>query len=154
MSRRRYRRNYPRSVSQVLDDNIKYKGDVLRALKRFRRSKPWRGTIKERKAKLTKLHFELRAIYNLGTTLSFDVFTERPNGNGSYSPAMDHITLRGKISVVTYLHEFAHALGKDEFEACRWSINLFRRIFPRSYERCDHRDHLLIQRRPRSSQTD
>ena len=40
------------------------------------------------------------------------------------------ITMRGRLSVVTYLHEFAHALGRGERGACRWSLNLFRRVFP------------------------
>jgi hypothetical protein len=53
------------------------------------------------------------------------------------------ITMRGKLSVVTFLHEFAHALGRDERGACRWSINLFRRAFPEQYARLQADGHTL-----------
>ena len=45
------------------------------------------------------------------------------------------ITMVGKLSVITLLHEFAHALlGKREDFAQDWSINLFRIIYPRAFE--------------------
>jgi hypothetical protein len=50
---------------------------------------------------------------------------------------------RGRLSVVTYLHEFAHALGRDERGACRWSINLFRRVFPEQFARLAASGHTL-----------
>ena len=31
------------------------------------------------------------------------------------------------IPVVTFLHEFGHALGKNEVQTCTWSINLFKK---------------------------
>jgi hypothetical protein len=48
-------------------------------------------------------------------------------------------------SVVTYLHEFAHALGRNERGACRWSLNLFCRVFPREFARCAQRGHCLVR---------
>jgi hypothetical protein len=46
---------------------------------------------------------------------------------------------------VTFLHEFAHARGFDERQACRWSINLFRRCFPRSFASCRQVGHTLVR---------
>jgi len=63
----------------------------------------------------------------------------RRRGDGK--PAV--ITMRGKLSVVTFLHEFAHALGRDERGACRWSINLFRSVFPEQYARLRADGHTL-----------
>ena len=60
-----------------------------------------------------------------------------------FMPGRNRINLP-TLSVVTYLHEFAHSRGADERQACGWSINLFRRIFPRSYARCRHQGHMLI----------
>ena len=51
----------------------------------------------------------------------------------------------GRLSVVTFLHEFGHALGYGERGACRWSINLFRRCFPRSFARCRQAGHTLVR---------
>ena len=49
------------------------------------------------------------------------------------------------LSVLAYLHEFAHARGADERQACHWSINLFRRCFPRSFARCRAVGHTLVR---------
>jgi len=139
-----YQRNYPATVVEVLADR-KYKPEVLRALRAFRRAKAWRGTVGQRTQRFAELHRELCRIYRRSTALYFE---PGPGDSGSscYVPVRDQIILRGRLSVVTYLHEFAHALGKDERGACAWSINLFRRIFPRSYARCEHVRHTLVKR--------
>ena len=69
--------------------------------------------------------------------------------NGSYTPATHEIRLIGKLSVVTYLHEFAHARGADERQAVAWSVNLFARLFPRSFARLDQHGHTLVIQRGR-----
>lgn len=139
-----YRANYPATVAEVLRPNRKYKPDVLRALKAFRRRKPWQGSDEERAAKLYDLHRALCAAYRKQTQL---VIAPNFNGCDCYRPRTDVICLGWeRMSVVTYLHEFGHALGKDERQTCIWSINLFRRVFPRSFARCRQERHTL--RRP------
>jgi len=136
--------SYPETVKEVLHKNTKYKRGVLAVMKRFRKSKAWRGTVEERKAKFVKLHEELCEIYGKSTALEFgDVAHNRGSGNSCYWSMRDKIVLSGRLSVVTYLHEFGHALGKDERGACKWSINLFRRIFPKSYKKLQHVGHML-----------
>jgi len=44
------------------------------------------------------------------------------------------------------MHEWSHSLGKGEKEACRWSINLFRKIFPKSYAKLVPKGHLLYRK--------
>lgn len=73
-----------------------------------------------------------------------------------YMPGSGMINLTPRLSVVSFLHEFAHHLdrcrrgrtggGGGERFACRWSINMFRRCFPRSFARCIPDGHTL--RRP------
>jgi hypothetical protein len=77
--------------------------------------------------------------------LFVDVEAGTHSGASNYRPACHTITLTGKLSVLTYLHEFAHARGADERQACRWSINLFRRCFPRSFARCRAVGHTLVR---------
>lgn len=133
------RANYPRTVAEVLDVNRKYKPDVLRAVRTFRRSRPWRGTVAERREKLAALHRTLCAAYGLTVALRFC------HGPDCFIPATSEIRL-SKPSVVTYLHEFAHAaFGSCERTACGWSINLFRRVFPRSFARCRQAGHMLYR---------
>ena len=50
-------------------------------------------------------------------------------------------------SIISSLHELAHHLyGEDELIACKWSINLFRTAFPKSYAKLECENHLLIKK--------
>jgi len=141
-----YTANYPASVQEVLRESKKYKGDTLRALKVFRRSKAWRGTDAERKDKISALHQALRGIYGLNTDLQFGEIDNSSSGASYFNASSDCIVIRGRLSVVTYLHEFGHARGMDEKDACIWSINLFKRIFPRSFDRAQFDGHMVLRR--------
>lgn len=139
-----YRRNYPATVAEVLVEGKTYKPGTLAALRRFRAAKPWQGTVEERAEKIRVLYRELAAVYRIeAPTLRVS-----PSAIDAYWPPVHTIRLNASnLSVVTALHEFGHALGKDERLAVRWSVNLFRRIFPRSYARLNHVGHTL-RRRP------
>jgi hypothetical protein len=131
-----------RDGRDVLNSSRKYKPDVLRAVRAFKRAKPWTGTASEIRDKYLALHAELCRIYAKRTTLAFE-----PSAVGSsfYIHDFDKIVLVGRPSVVTYLHEFGHALGKDERQTCAWSLNLFRRVFPRNFARCEFQGHMLLR---------
>jgi hypothetical protein len=137
-----YRPNYPATVQEVLDPAMTFKPAALRAVRAFARSKPWRGTPEERREKFRALHVELCRVYGLTTKLTMRVW--RLCNFAHYIPGEDRIVMP-RLSVVTYLHEFAHAKGADERQACRWSINLFRRCFPRSFARCRAVGHTLVR---------
>lgn len=50
------------------------------------------------------------------------------------------------LSIVTALHETAHHLyGKSERMACRWSIWLFKKIFPDEFSKLQFQGHLLVK---------
>ncbi len=137
---------YPETVNEVVDPNAKYKPAALRAVRTFAQSKPWQGTEEERKEKFRKLNHDLSAAYGIPEPeLVFGTLDGSHSGNSHYIPALHRITLLGKLSVVTYLHEFAHSRGMGERGACRWSINLFRRCFPRQFARLAHAGHMLIR---------
>lgn len=128
--------NYPATVAEVIAD-VRYRPEVLRAVRAFARSKPWRG---DRRGKMRSLHAELCRVYGVAVHLQFN-----RRSPACYVPGQRLINLP-RVSVVSYLHEFAHALfGSCEVRACRWSINLFRRCFPRSFARCRQVGHLLVR---------
>ena len=134
---------YPPTVAECLDDSMRFRVSTLNALRMYRSLKPWRGDDRERERKLRVLHEALCIIYRVVVPLVVEC-GGGDSGGSSYNGINRTITLRGRLSVVTYLHEFAHALGKlDEREACRWSINLFRRVFPREFDRLAHDGHTL-----------
>jgi hypothetical protein len=145
MPRRRRTDRYPATVAEVLDHRMKFRPEALRAVKRFARSGPWRGTLEERQAKFRRLNEELSAAYGLlCPALLFHRIGDHALSNGAYDPDHHAIHLVGKLSLVTYLHEFGHARGYGERRACRFSINLFRRVFPRSFARCRTDGHVLL----------
>ena len=148
MPRRDRRNSYPHTIAEILDDRMRFRRDTIEAVLRFRQSRPWRGSVAEQKAKFRRLHQDLCRIYGKQTTLEFGVLDGECSDRSYYSPVHDAIRLVGRLSVVTYLHEFAHALRKDEQGACRWSVNLFRRCFPRQFARCGTEGHMLRRGRP------
>jgi hypothetical protein len=140
-------RNYPKTVAEVLDDQITFRPAVLRAVRAYAKSKPWRGTLEERRQKIRTLYAALAAAYGIPTpTLVFGDNGDGDSGRSCAIPAMRTVVLRGKTSAITALHEFAHLLGKDEHGACRWSLNLFRRCFPRSWSRLTFEGHMMRKR--------
>jgi hypothetical protein len=136
--------DYPATVSEVLDASMKFKPAVLAAVRAYARSKPWRGTLEERRQKIRALYTALAAAYGIPTPrVVFGDNGEGDSGRSCAIPAMGVVVLRGKNSSVTCLHEFAHCLyGPSERQACRWSLNLFRRCFPKSWARLRFDGHM------------
>lgn len=63
-------------------------------------------------------------------------------------PAAHVIVLRGRLSVITLLHEVAHLLhGPSERVAVAWSLAAFRATFPRSFSRLTFSGHMAVARR-------
>ena len=56
---------YPKTVEEVLDDNIKFKKAVLDALYEFKKTSPFRGTEGEKWKKFQKINVTLSKIYNI-----------------------------------------------------------------------------------------
>lgn len=139
-------RDYPETVTEVLDDGARFKPAALRALREFRRSRPWRGTPDERAEKFRQLNRDLAAAYGISEPeLAFECLDGGNSGSSHYSRIKHRITLKHRLSVVTFIHEFAHALGRGERGATAFSVNLFRRVFPSQYARAVHVGHMLIR---------
>jgi hypothetical protein len=136
-----YTADYPDTVAEVLSDEIKYKRGVVSAVKAYAEAGAWTG---DRNARIAKMQCILQCLSEI-YEIPCPSLTFRPAqvSNGEYYPAQNSITLHGKLSVLTLLHEFAHALGKGERGACRWSINLFRRCFLEQYTRLIPEGHTL-----------
>jgi len=138
--------DYPQTVVEVLDDTMTFEQEVLEANQAFKRSKPWRGSLEQRKEKFMHLNHDLAAVCGIpAPELVFGPMNGGSSGSSHYIPGAHQIVLKGRLSVVTFLHEFAHSCGKNEVIACRWSINLFRRCFPRQYAKLVHVGHMLVR---------
>lgn len=135
---------YPKTVQEVLDDNIKFRKGTDEAIIKFKKSRPWAGDVK---SKFRELNSDLAEVYGIQEPQL--VFVDKFAYGSCYFPLGNLIILEkekdGKYAVVVFLHEFGHALGKNEKKTCRWSINLFRKHFPGSYNKLVPKGHLLYK---------
>ena len=149
--------DYPKTVQEVLVEGKKYRPAALRAVRKFAKSKPWSESLSERQTRFRQLNHDLAGAYGVAEPqLVFGKINRDGDDSGSscYIPAVQAIVVRGKLSVVTYLHEFAHHLyGHDERIACRWSVNLFRRCFPKSWEKLCFEGHMARRIAPSAADT-
>jgi hypothetical protein len=134
---------YPQNMEEALGQPLKFPPATLRAVRAFAASKPWRGTFEERQAKFRQLHADYCRIYGINPTLNIEGDGTGDSGGSGYCPISHTITLVGKLSVITFMHEWGHILrGHSEFEACRWSLRLFERCFPKSFARLQWEGHV------------
>ena len=134
---------YPQNLEQALGRPLKFPPATLQAVKAFARSKPWRGTLEERQTKIRQLHADLCRVYNVNPTLQIQGDGTGDSGGSYFSRGANVIVLAGSLSVITFLHEWGHAVkGGSEFEACRWSLRLFQRCFPKSWGRLRFEGHV------------
>jgi hypothetical protein len=54
------------------------------------------------------------------------------------------ISINSSASIISLLHEFAHHLfGSSELKACRWSVWLFKKTFPKAFQKLEWKGHML-----------
>lgn len=105
---------------------------VISILREFKQSHPWSGSRAEKQAKFAQVVVSLNRIFKRNTKLKFEIGEEQMSSYSSYYNVLtDTITLVGKFSVITLLHEYAHALfGSSEEVAQEWAIKHFFKVFP------------------------
>jgi len=59
------RHDYIETVAEVLDDEMTFKAETLSAMRAFKRSKPWSGSLKERMERFRRLNQGLAAAYGI-----------------------------------------------------------------------------------------
>ncbi len=143
---------YPETVAECIDDELTYKAGTEAAIKKFRANGPWNGSLEEQQIKYRMLNAELAKIYEIKEPklVFVDKFPAGPCCFPTSKPAvimMEPVRGQNSYSVVAYLHEFAHTLGKGERGACRWSLNLFKRFFPKSFGKLEPRGHMLYRKK-------
>lgn len=142
--------DYPNHIEELDLDSVQLAPAVVEAAQRFARAKPWRGNVDERKAKFRAAVRDISSSAGVKPpAVIFDVDERVDSGRSCYLPWRHTIILRGRLSVITTLHEVAHVLfGASERIAVTWSLVLFRECFPRSFANLTFRGHMA---RPRLS---
>jgi hypothetical protein len=139
--------NYPRSIAELDLDAVIITPEILAAVKRFAKSKPYRGSTAERIEKFRAAINDIcRAAGVEPPTVNISIDERQGSGGSFYCPATKQIFLTGRPSVITALHEVSHHLnGESEHVACAWSLRLFRDCFPRSWGRLKFDRHMAIK---------
>lgn len=134
----------------LLDPNATYPAEVLAMMARFKATNPWlrEGPENTRTHKFNALLKELRTFYTVDVRANYRRITipQSDSGASHYNHRRRLIVMEGRFSVVTFLHEFAHAMGFNEHEAVYWSTNLFAKTFPEKLGALEARGHMLIRR--------
>ena len=134
---------YPKSAIGLIEEVV-YPEKVVDAIKEYRSHHIWKIPLKEKISYTKKLFYELCKIYKIDGNIVFRIDETADDSFRSFCSGVT-VVLVGKFSVITFLHEFGHLLGGDETEAVRWSINLFKKIFPRSFSQLTESGHLLLK---------
>ena len=138
------RGNYP---NEPVIARVFFRTRTNNAMMRFKRSQPWRGSLSAKKRKFRVMLDALNSIYSdhiRPVQLFFSNLTGGSSGGSSYNPSNHTITMRGNLSVTTFLHEFTHSRGYDEVGATIWCINLFRKYYPRIFEGLIYQGHFIM----------
>jgi hypothetical protein len=131
--------SYP-TKEDILAQKIRFDDELIRVFRRWKEVS-WK-TLKDtnKKEALQKLIKELNAYYETNAELEFF-----DGGVSSYYVPSEHrIYLNSTPSIITALHEFCHHIkGHSELDACVYSINLFKEVFPLAYSRLRWEGHTL-----------
>jgi hypothetical protein len=122
-----------------------YPADVTNALrvfkKQYRYATPdgisWLAHMFAREQGMQELINAFTKAYAVaGVTVAARQLSEAADSLSSYyNDQTRTIVMVGKLSIVTLLHEFAHALlGRSERDAQEWSINLFKAVYPIAFD--------------------
>jgi hypothetical protein len=146
----RFRSIYP--ATPVTDDSIIYPDDVIDSLKFFK--KYCRSKLQTPAQRLESMQNLIAVFNNTYAMPSVTVVHTNPEVNTSTaSNANVHtrtITMIGKLSIITLLHEFAHILNPQGGEdyAVKWSLTLFKKVYPLAFENLVPQGHLLVEAVP------
>jgi hypothetical protein len=138
-------RHYPESTEILAEPLPEYGHDVLNCLTMWKKAffnKRWSQSEKREKTEALELLLKMMAMiycYKVNIMIG-DTYC--------YYPRLQTIEMDADSpSILSALHEFGHHLhGESELEACRFSVHLFKTIFPKQYKKLVWDGHRLIKK--------
>jgi hypothetical protein len=141
--------NYP-TKEQILEREHLFKPELLRAVK------AWKMEHYNGSWSTMTLEQKLASLCALVDVLDGGQRTVRVTIGSlyCYQPGSRTIAIKGdNPSILSTIHEMGHHVkGRSELAACRYSVWLFKKCFPKAYERLEWRGHMLV--RPIAPQTE
>jgi hypothetical protein len=139
---------YP-TPKEIMESEVKFKQQTIDVVNAWKSTnfKGWKQkSLEQRGESLIRLAHDILGSYNTGPMNVVSL----PGSPYSFNPYEATITLDGSHpSIVSTLHEVCHAIyGASEKQACRWSVWLFKKTFPQSFDRLQFAEnsHLLVKK--------
>ena len=135
---------YP-TKEEIMAEEQKFKPKVLKMVKDWKKV-IWQDKIHQqlgdRFIKLKVLAIALSVVYNKPVNVKL----EPGRKTCSYNHETKTIIINQSTSIISLLHELAHHLfGHDELKACRWSVWLFKKTFPKAFQKLKWKGHMLTK---------
>jgi hypothetical protein len=129
--------NYP-TKEKIMEKEVKFKPEVIMAIKDWKKTDWTINKTDNTHLSLYRLLSKLAIIYD-----KQDLCITNQPVFSHYNIKTHTINLENN-SIVTALHEFAHHIfGPSELQACRWSIWLFKKTFPNSFQKLKWDGHMI-----------
>lgn len=142
-----FSKSYP-TPEEIMESEVKFKQSTIDIVNAWK-STNFRGwkqkSSPERMESLSRLATEILQSYEkqIAVIASEDHdYSFVPGVNTIYLDAMHP-------SIISTLHEVCHAIyGPSEKQACRWSVWLFKKTFPKSFDKLQFapNSHLLVKK--------
>lgn len=139
---------YP-SKEEVMGETPTHKPAVIKLVKNWKKEVwfPLRGTEPTDEQKFLALKTLLQRIAVEIYQKPVEVDYQPSINSACYNPINNRISLNKSLSIITALHELAHHLfGRSETKACRWSVHLFKKTFPKAFSQLEWKGHMLVKR--------
>lgn len=138
---------YP-TKEKILASPIKHKREIVKTVKSWK-TEEWMDarnmSPREKFEVIKSLLNNISLAYEKPVNVEF--VPELPSC--CYNPQTLTISINGTVSIISSLHELAHHLfGASELKACRWSIWLFKKTFPKAYAKLVWNQHTLVRSTP------
>lgn len=139
--------SYP-TKEEIMDGTPTHKASVIAMVKLWKKEIwfPLRATepTDEQKFRALKTLLERIATECYQKPVEVDYQPDVPSC--MYQPSNNRITINSSLSILSSLHELSHHLfGASEHKACRWSVHLFKKTFPKAYSQLEWKGHTLVK---------
>jgi hypothetical protein len=134
---------YP-TQQEIMKTPVKHKKEVIAVVKKWRKE-IWKekknDNPREKFNALYELITPITQIYNKPVCITWDPEIET---GCHYNALTKTIIVDRSLSIISTLHELAHHLfGPNEKTACRWSVWLFKKVWPKAFAKLRWEGHLL-----------
>lgn len=138
---------YP-TKEEIMDPPHTHKPDVIRLVKLWKREVwfPLRNQNPTDEQRFEALKALLQRIAVEQYQKEVNVVYVPDAGSCYFQPGTNTIGINKSLSILSSLHELAHFLfGSSELKACRWSVWLFKKTFPKAFSQLEWRGHMLVR---------